>query len=106
MDGPSLRFGTLTIDAGSREVRAAGKRCELTGRQFDLLLFLAERAGRVQSRERMMEALKGETFDSFDRSIDVHISRIRNAIEEDPKKPRYVQTVRGSGYVFTPPAEK
>ncbi len=99
-----LRFGSITIDAGAREVRIKGERRELTGRQFDLLLFLAERSGRVQSRERLMEALKGETWESFDRSIDVHISRVRNAIEDNPKKPRIVQTVRGTGYVFTPPS--
>jgi DNA-binding response OmpR family regulator len=84
-------------------VRVDGQRRDLTGRQFDLLLFLAGRAGRVQSREQIMETLSGDEWDSVDRSIDVHISRIRGAIEEDPRKPRFVQTVRGAGYVFTPP---
>ena len=100
-----LRFGALEIDRAAREVRVKGQRREMTGRQFDLLLLLAERAGRVQSRDQLMDALKGEEYDNVDRSIDVHISRIRQAIEDDPKQPRFVQTVRGAGYVLTPPAE-
>jgi DNA-binding response OmpR family regulator len=98
-----LRFGRLRIDRQLREVYLDAERKELTSRQFDLLVLLAERAGRIQSREQIMEALRGEQWDAFDRSIDVHISRIRTAIEADPKHPRFVQTVRGAGYVFTPP---
>jgi two-component system, OmpR family, phosphate regulon response regulator OmpR len=98
-----VRVGPLEIDRGSREVRVRGERRELTGRQFDLLLLLAERPGRVQTREQLMDALKGEPWDSVDRSIDVHISRIRQLIEDDPHHPRLVQTVRGAGYVLTPP---
>jgi DNA-binding response OmpR family regulator len=101
--GDVLRFGPLEIDRAAREVRVRGQRRELTGRQFNLLLLLAERAGRVQSREQIMEALKGEEWDSVDRSIDVHISRIRQLIEDDARHPRFVQTVRGTGYVLTPP---
>jgi len=100
---PVMRFGKLQIDRQLREVYVSTERKELTSRQFDLLVLLAERAGRIQSREQIMEALRGEQWDAFDRSIDVHISRIRNAIETDPKRPRFVQTVRGAGYVFTPP---
>jgi DNA-binding response OmpR family regulator len=100
---PVMRFGNLRIDRQLREVVVGTERKELTSRQFDLLVLLAERAGRIQSREQIMEALRGEQWDSFDRSIDVHVSRIRNAIEPDPKRPRFVQTVRGAGYVFTPP---
>ncbi len=101
---PPLRFGRLEVDRAAREVRVDGERRELTGRQFDMLVLLVERAGRVQSREQIMEALKGEEWDSVDRSIDVHISRIRTAIEDDPRRPRFVQTVRGAGYVFNPAA--
>lgn len=97
-----LRFGRLTIDRQARRVVVAGRSCELTGRQFDLLLLLAERAGRVQTREQIMEALGQDGWDSVDRSIDVHISRIRGAIEEDPRHPRFVRTVRGTGYLFAP----
>jgi two-component system, OmpR family, phosphate regulon response regulator OmpR len=95
-----LRFGMLEIDRGAREVRLDGAVRPLTSYQFALLLALAEHAGRVMSREALMDLLKGEPLEAFDRSIDVHISRIRAAIEADPKKPRRVITVRGAGYVF------
>jgi DNA-binding response OmpR family regulator len=96
----SLRFGRLELDASARAVRLDGKPCELTGYQFDLLMALAKNAGRVLSREVLMDLVKGEEFDSFDRSIDVHISRIRAVIEDNPKKPRRIITVRAAGYVF------
>ena len=102
----ALHLGRLSIDRQRREVRVDGRPRELTGRQFDLLLLLAERAGRVQSREQIMEALGGEGWDSVDRSIDVHVSRIRNAIEDDPKRPRFLRTVRGAGYVLSPSADR
>jgi len=95
-----LRFGRLEIDRGARAVRVDGSPREMTSRQFALLLALAESAGRVLSRETLMEKLKGEALEAFDRSIDVHISRIRAAIEDDARKPRRIVTVRGSGYVF------
>jgi two-component system phosphate regulon response regulator OmpR len=95
-----LRYGRLEIDRGGREVRVDGTPRPLTSYQFALLLALAEHAGRVMSRDALMDAVKGEQFDAFDRSIDVHVSRIRAAIENDPKKPRRLITVRGAGYVF------
>jgi two-component system, OmpR family, phosphate regulon response regulator OmpR len=95
-----LVFGRLEIDRDAREVRLDGTPVALTSYQFDLLLTLAEHAGRVLSRDLLMDHLKGHALEAFDRSIDVHISRIRAAIEEDPKKPRRVLTVRGAGYVF------
>ena len=95
-----LRFGSLDIDAGARGARLNGTECELTDYQFSLLLVLAQHSGRVMSRDAIMELMKNERLESFDRSIDVHISRIRAAIEDDPKKPRRIITVRGSGYVF------
>jgi DNA-binding response OmpR family regulator len=98
--GDALRFGRLEIDADARAVRIDGHRRSLTGYQFDLLLALARHAGRVLSRDQLMNALKGEELEAFDRSIDVHISRIRNAIEDDPHHPRRIITVRGVGYVF------
>jgi DNA-binding response OmpR family regulator len=95
-----LHFGRLEIDRGARAVRVDGEQRELTSHQFALLLALAESAGRVLSRDALMEKLKGETLEAFDRSIDVHISRVRAAIEDDARKPRRILTVRGSGYVF------
>jgi len=97
---PPLRFGRLEIDTAARLVRLDGAIRELTGHQFNLLVALAQNAGRVLSRDALMDLVRGEHLDAFDRSIDVHMSRIRAAIEEDPKKPRRVITVRGAGYVF------
>jgi len=95
-----LRFGRLEIDPGARTVRLDGEPRTLTAYQFDLLVAMAERAGRVLSREQLMDAVKGEMPDTFDRSIDVHIGRLRAAIEDDVKQPRRIVTVRGAGYVF------
>jgi two-component system phosphate regulon response regulator OmpR len=95
-----LRFGKLEIDLGAHEARLDGVRCDLTSHQFDLLVVLARSPGRVLSRDQIMDALKGHPLEAFDRSIDVHISRIRSVIEEDPKNPKRVLTVRGSGYLF------
>ena len=95
-----LRFGRLEIDRGAREVTLDGEPRPLTSYQFALLVALAEHAGRVLSREQLMDLAKGEPLEAFDRSIDVHVSRIRAAIEDDPKTPHRVITVRGAGYVF------
>jgi len=96
----TLRFGRLEIDTAARQVRRDGVALTLTSHQFALLVALAQHAGRVMSRDALMDLLRNERLDPFDRSIDVHISRIRAAIEDDPKKPRRVITVRGAGYVF------
>ena len=95
-----LRFGRLEIDRAARQVRIDDREKPLTGFQYTLLLTLAERAGRVLSRDVLMDLTRGSALEEFDRSIDVHISRIRAAIEDDPKKPRRILTVRGAGYVF------
>ncbi len=95
-----LRFGTLEIDRDARTVTVAGELADLTSYQFDLLVALAERAGRVLTRDQIMEAVRGRELEAFDRSIDVHMGRIRAAIEADAKNPRRILTVRGVGYVF------
>ncbi|MDP3650482.1 MAG: response regulator transcription factor [Rhodoferax sp.] len=105
VDGPvpatkTLRFGSLEIDRDARTVTVSGAPCELTSYQFDLLVALAERAGRVLTRDQIMEAVRGRELDAFDRSIDVHMGRIRAAIEADAKDPKRILTVRGVGYVF------
>jgi DNA-binding response OmpR family regulator len=98
--GDVLRFGRVEIDRGARVVRVDGAEKVLTSHQFALLVALAENAGRVMSRDALMDALRGEPLEAFDRSIDVHVSRIRQAIEDDPRNPRRIVTVRGAGYVF------
>ena len=98
--GDVLRFGRVEIDRGARVVRVDGEERPLTALQFDLLCALADSAGRVLSRDALMERVRGRSHEAFDRSIDVHVSRIRAAIEDDPKRPRRLLTVRGAGYVF------
>lgn len=95
-----LQFGTLEIDRDARAVRIDGDDVVLTSHQFDLLVVLAERAGRVLTRDQIMEAVRGRELDVYDRSIDVHVGRIRAAIEPDVKNPKRIITVRGVGYVF------
>jgi len=95
-----LRFGRLEIDRESRRVSVGGEEKALTSHQFDLIVALAENAGRVLSRERLMDLVNGEDLEAYDRTIDVHISRLRALIEDDPKHPRRIITVRGAGYVF------
>ena len=95
-----LRFGRLEIDRDARLVRVDDEPRTLTSHQFDLLCALADNAGRVMSRDALMNWLRGQNIEAFDRSIDVHVSRLRTAIEDDPKKPRRIITVRGAGYVF------
>lgn len=97
---PAMRFGSLEIDRDARSVTVAGQLAELTSYQFDLLVTMAERAGRVLTRDQIMEAVRGRELEAFDRSIDVHMGRIRAAIEVDAKNPKRILTVRGVGYVF------
>ncbi len=98
-----LRVGALELDLGAHEVRLHGQPRELTAYQFQLLAVLARHAGRVLTRDQIMDALKGHPQEAFDRSIDVHISRIRAAVEDDPKRPRRILTVRGTGYMLARP---
>ena len=96
----TLRFGRLEIDPAAMQVRIDDRACDLTSHQFKLLEIMARAAGRVLTRDFLMDQLSGTQLEAFDRSIDVHISRIRNEIEDDPKHPKRVITVRGAGYVF------
>ncbi|MCG7522572.1 winged helix-turn-helix domain-containing protein [Ruegeria sp. Ofav3-42] len=95
-----MRFGRLDIDLDSMEARISGQRCDLTSYQFQLLTAFATGAGRVLSRDHLMNQLQGTDLAAFDRSIDVHVSRIRAAIEDDPRNPKRLITIRGAGYLF------
>ena len=102
--GPSnkmIRVGPLTLDPSSLRATLNGKTLQLTGYEFTLLRVLAERSGRILGREQLLDLAKGSAEEAFDRSIDGHISRLRHKIEEDPKNPRLLKTVRGVGYVLT-----
>ena len=95
-----LRFGRLELDKAARQVRLEDKPVTLTARQFDLLFVLAERPGRVLSRDQLITLVSGDSSESMDRAIDVHVAKIRAAIEDDPPNPKRLITVRGAGYVF------
>jgi DNA-binding response OmpR family regulator len=95
-----LLIGDIEIDFDAREVTVRGRRQVLTHYEFELLAALARAAGRVLSRERLLDLLKGQDYEAFDRSIDVHVSKLRAKLEDDPKEPRYIKTVRGVGYVL------
>ncbi len=95
-----LAAGPLTVDLDRRLVELQGTPIDLTTTEFELLRTLVAHAGRVISRERLMELARGEDFASFDRSVDVHISHIRRKLGDDPKKPTFVKTVRGVGYTI------
>lgn len=100
-EGERFVSGTLMIDFPAREVCVDGKRLILTTCEFELLCALARNAGRVLSRDRLLDLVKGNGSDeAFDRSIDVHVSRLRQKIESDPRHPRYVKTIRGIGYLL------
>ena len=100
-DEARFSAGGLEIDYASREVKVAGRRQDLTTNEFEVLAALARHAGRVLSREQLLDLIKGAAADeAFDRSIDVHVSRIRQKIEPDPRHPRYLKTVRGAGYLL------
>ena len=96
----TIEYEDFTLDPGKQTVIVRGESIELTSAEFRLLKVLASNPGRVFTRERLMDLVQGRDFDGVDRSIDVHVSRLRTKIEEDPKKPRWIKTVWGSGYRF------
>jgi DNA-binding response OmpR family regulator len=96
-----LGAGDLRIDVEKREVRAGGREVRLTPTEFDLLVALAERPGRVWTREQLLERVLGGSSEGYDRAIDSHIKNLRQKIEPDPRKPRYLLTAFGVGYKFS-----
>ena len=99
----AIRVGPLVIEPGAMTASIDGRPVALTSYEFTLLRVLAERAGRVLSREQLLDLAKGTTEESFDRSIDVHISRLRAKLESDPRHPRLLRTIRGAGYMLAVP---
>jgi DNA-binding response OmpR family regulator len=97
-----LQVGALVVDPATMTATLDGRALALTTFEFALLRALAERAGRVLSRDQLLELLHGSTEEAFDRSIDVHVSRLRQKLGDDPRNPRRLKTVRGVGYVLTP----
>ena len=102
----SVSFGKVTINLATRELEREGTSTLLTSGEFGLLRVLLEHARQPMSRDKLMELARGREYEVFDRAIDVQISRLRKLVEEDPGKPRYIQTVWGFGYVFVPDGKK
>jgi len=100
---PEIEVGTLRIDPEARRAVLSGQALPLTAIEFDLLMSLAKAAGRVRSREQLLNEVADRNFDVFDRSIDVHISSLRKKLGDDPKSPRFIITVRSAGYMLRQP---
>ena len=101
--GPTVkpvRVGDLALDPGARKALLRGEEVALTGYEFSLLYALASRPGRVLSREQLIDLAGGNPEEAFDRSVDVHVSRLRQKLGDDPKSPRLLKTVRGAGYLL------
>lgn len=105
-DDEDVSFGQIVVQLGNRILIRNGEETLLTTGEFALLKVLLQHPRQPLSRDRLMELARGREYDVFDRSIDVQISRLRKLIEEDPGKPRYLQTVWGFGYVFVPDGNK
>ncbi|MBB2484812.1 response regulator transcription factor [Mitsuaria sp. WAJ17] len=97
-----MNFGPVQIRPTARELRVNGEAVELTTAEYELLLFLARRAGQVVSREDIMQGLRGLEFDGLDRAIDARVSRLRRKLGDDAHAPERIKTVRGQGYLFVP----
>jgi DNA-binding response OmpR family regulator len=100
---PAVVVGELRVDPEARVALLGTQPLSLTAVEFDLLLSLAKAAGRVKTRERLLLEVAERDFEAFDRSIDVHISSIRKKLNDDPKEPHYIQTIRGVGYMMLKP---
>jgi DNA-binding response OmpR family regulator len=101
--GPAKRpvaIGPLCLDPGRMRATLAGRDLGLTAYEFAILHVLAEHHGHVLRREQLLDLAKGNAEDAFDRSIDVHISRLRQKLGDDAKQPRWLKTVRGAGYML------
>lgn len=101
-----VHFGKVTVNLATRELQHGDEVTLLTTGEFSLLRVLLEHPRQPMSREKLMELARGREYEVFDRAIDVQISRLRKLVEEDPAKPRYIQTVWGMGYVFVPDGTK
>jgi two-component system alkaline phosphatase synthesis response regulator PhoP len=94
----SVQVGDLAIDVPRMAVVLAGRAVELTATEFQILLVMARQPGRVFTRAQLLDAVRGEAFDAYERAIDAHIKNIRRKLEPDPATPRHVLTVFGVGY--------
>jgi two-component system phosphate regulon response regulator OmpR len=101
-----IEFGPFRLDLAARRLLRDGAEVELSSAEFDLLKVLAERPGRVLSRDVLLDLLKGYERDPFDRTVDIRVARLRRRIEPDPASPVFIRTVRGEGYLFSPRGDR
>ena len=101
-----FEFGNFSFDISNRSLHKNEQEIQITAGEYDLLRVFAERPKQPLSRDQIMQLAKGKELDVFDRSIDVQISRLRRLIEEDPNKPKFLQTKWGFGYIFIPESEQ
>ena len=101
-DGGRIAFGDMVLELDTRRLLRGGEVLKLSSGEFALLAALASAPHRPQSRDQLLNATRGADFRMFDRSVDVMVTRLRKLIETDPRHPRWLQTVRGQGYVFVP----
>ncbi len=99
----ALAFGPLEINTGQRSVRLRGERLDLTAKEWELLVLMASNPGRTYSRQELLDMVWGYHYDGYSHTVNSHINRLRNKIEDDPASPRYVLTKRGLGYRFADP---
>ena len=98
--------GDIRINSSTREAVLDGQSLNLTALEFDLLLCLSQSAGKVLTRDTLLDEIAGRNYDVFDRSIDVHISSLRRKLGDDSKRPRFIKTIRSIGYMLVPQAEE
>ena len=101
-DDEVVEFGRISVNLGTRTLQRDGEEIALTTGEFSLLKVLLQHPKQPLSRDKLMELARGREYGVFDRAIDVQVSRLRKLVEDDPAKPRYIQTVWGFGYVFVP----
>ena len=95
-----ITTGDVTLDLPRRQARVAGRLLDLTAMEFDLLAVLVRRPGQVFSRVQLLDLVQGEAFEGYERTIDAHVKNLRRKLGDDPRRPRYIETVRGLGYRF------
>jgi two-component system, OmpR family, response regulator len=106
-DGHVFRFGGWTLDLTRHELTSENaQRIELTTYEFLLLSALAQRPGQVLSRDRILDVIANRNWQPYDRSIDVLVGKLRRKLNDDPRSPRLIRTIRGIGYMLTPPANQ
>ena len=101
-----IHVGDLYVDPEAHKVSLDGQPLALTPAEYDILLLLARAVGRVKTREQLLVEVADRDFESFDRAIDVHVSSLRKKLGDDPKAPRFIETVRGAGYRMRKPGDE